>query len=584
LITTRADYLILEVDEHLAHIPWELIYVNKQFLCQRFNMGRIPATRRKMGECEQRDMKKPLSLWILANPSGDLENAALEGEKICNYMDRFLEKVRANFHSKVSPEQVRKEIKDYDWVHFAGHVDYDAKIPGQSGWRLTDGRFTADDIENMAVGKAMPAFVFSNACQSARTEKLKWKDDEDKSFGLVNAFISGGVKHYLGTSWKITDKPGSRFAPLFYKHILSGKTVGEAVRRARLRLMEDASDASWASYLLYGDPTISYFGQSQSADRVIKLSLTKEQTKVRKSVSRSDQSKRNLSLQKSHIAYSIIITLFLVCFGFILSDQMNQPNQAESVRTERLKLIEEKERKRQEEITQLLEALGKFADSSGALKFERPRSDGWTSEAPTLTVLFDPARNFVNQDKDKFIAITVQHRIIRHSHFRVLNRMSLDNLLRELILANSKSIPPENRLMPKLLSAKLILSIEVVHFEPKIFVLMHLADTREGHFVGIFTEQLEEFPPTPEQREKFTKALLETLKEHYPIRGKVSEVTDEKIILNIGENVGVKVGQRFRMVDKDAILKVVAVRADTCTVKMEKGEPVLKKGWRVKAI
>ena len=38
---TKAEHLSLYLDDQLVHIPWELLNDGQQFLCQRFNMGRL---------------------------------------------------------------------------------------------------------------------------------------------------------------------------------------------------------------------------------------------------------------------------------------------------------------------------------------------------------------------------------------------------------------------------------------------------------------------------------------------------------------------------------------------------------------
>ncbi len=39
LLTTDAENLILELDDDLVSIPWELLCIRNEFLCQRFNTG-----------------------------------------------------------------------------------------------------------------------------------------------------------------------------------------------------------------------------------------------------------------------------------------------------------------------------------------------------------------------------------------------------------------------------------------------------------------------------------------------------------------------------------------------------------------
>ena len=67
-----------------------------------------------------------------------------------------------------------------------------------------------------------------------------------------------GVRHYIGASWKIPDEMSLYGAREFYAQVIKGESVGEALRRARLRLIKDFGEGAfvWASYVLYGDPTI----------------------------------------------------------------------------------------------------------------------------------------------------------------------------------------------------------------------------------------------------------------------------------------------------------------------------------------
>ena len=93
---------------------------------------------------------------------------------------------------------------------------------------------------------SLPALIFSNACQSARTEEWGISENvQNEIFGLANAFILAGVKHYIGTFWEVLDEPSRRFALEFYKHMLNGLSIGDAVRQARLAVIDE-----------YGEETI----------------------------------------------------------------------------------------------------------------------------------------------------------------------------------------------------------------------------------------------------------------------------------------------------------------------------------------
>ena len=52
LKTSPIKDLILSLDEELIHIPWELLYTGEDFLCLRFNLGRVIRTKEKLSRSE----------------------------------------------------------------------------------------------------------------------------------------------------------------------------------------------------------------------------------------------------------------------------------------------------------------------------------------------------------------------------------------------------------------------------------------------------------------------------------------------------------------------------------------------------
>jgi S1-C subfamily serine protease/CHAT domain-containing protein len=252
LRATKAETLILYIDDHLVQIPWELLFDGSEFLSLRFNMGRIVSTRQTISLHKQREESPRLSLLVLADPQGNLENAYNEGILIRDTLPE--EKFRVDLKtSSVDGRYLKQHIRDYDLVHYAGHAYFDEKNPSQGGWVLSDGKWTSAEITKLTASGAMPFLVFSNACHSGRTSE--WSETE--IYGLANAFLLSGVTHYVGTFWEILDAPSSLFAAVFYESLGNGASVGEALRDARKRVFEEynGNNIIWASYMLYGDPS-----------------------------------------------------------------------------------------------------------------------------------------------------------------------------------------------------------------------------------------------------------------------------------------------------------------------------------------
>ena len=268
LYSSQNTDLILNIDEKLVGIPWELLFDGREFLSRRFAIGRIVTTRQVLTARSERILKPPFKVLVLADPEGDLNGSYSEGMALREFLDDRREMFRVDSKMRsINVAFVKKELRDYDIIHYAGHADYNVQSPCDSGWRLTDGRLTASEITAMGGLRPMPSLVFSHGCQTGQTKNWQIEDEyEQQIFGLANAYLVAGVQHYIGTFWDIPDKPSSQFAKSFYKFLAEGEKIGEAVRRTRQELIEAYGEETivWASYMLYGDPTFSFMSAQAS--------------------------------------------------------------------------------------------------------------------------------------------------------------------------------------------------------------------------------------------------------------------------------------------------------------------------------
>ncbi len=263
LKSAQISDLVLSIDEDLINIPWELLYDGSNFLCLNFNLGRVVRTKSEPNPVRYRSFSGIAKMLVMANPTNDLKSAYLEGINIRNQFDRRRNKVHIDFKStSIDKLYVKKNLCDYDMVHFAGHCEYELDNPEVSGWTLSDGRFTAADIMAMGSTVSLPSLIFSNACHSAKnTEDFLSEDYQKENYSLSSAFLFSGVRHYIGSIRRLEDDMSFRFAREFYAQLISGKSVGECIRAGRLNLIKEhgISNIAWASYLLYGDPNFTLF-------------------------------------------------------------------------------------------------------------------------------------------------------------------------------------------------------------------------------------------------------------------------------------------------------------------------------------
>lgn len=258
LRSTSSTTLSLDIDDRLMHVPWELLYDGDNFLCRKFNVGRIISTKQSIQDTQKRTSNGPLKMLVIADPKDDLQAAYKEGIKIRDELLDREDRLKVHLVSgRVDREFVRRHIRDFDIVHYTGHAEYDENNSGLSGWTMLDGTWTSSEVMNIKGETPFPLLVFSNACHSGRTEKRPvGKEYEKEIYGLASTFLHCGVTHYIGSFLEVLDTPGALFAIEFYKAVARNMSVGEAVRVAREQLIERYGERNiiWASYMLYGDP------------------------------------------------------------------------------------------------------------------------------------------------------------------------------------------------------------------------------------------------------------------------------------------------------------------------------------------
>ncbi len=571
LAHTDETHLLVETDDLLVRIPWELICLGDEFLCQRFSTGREVSTRQEISGGIGRKQSFPLKMWILANPGGNLAEAEAEGDALADLCDRINSTTRENrviadLTSEISPERVREKIRNYDFFHFAGHLHYDSRNPEQSGWVFKDGILSAGEVAKMAGGLKRPRLVFSNACQSACTGNWGYGDEADVFFGLVNAFLLAGAEHYIGTSWEIRDESAGRFGLRFYNRLFSGKSVGESLRLARQESINKDDDLCWAGYILYGDPRILYFGESA-------ISAGNAEKEIRVTGKASAGSARTNGQTKGRAREG--------ASPRIKANETSIPPKASRY------LFWESRRKIRFIFVSVLLALVMTAGLICYFQW-KIKPDDWTSVPLRMAVVFDP--DGFEADAEDMISAAIEIRLMEYSRVKLVDRMELKRSLDEMELNASDWMDSEKRLQSgRGLPANLRLDVGVTRFGPEPGVRMRLVENETGRYIDVYSNTWDAEASVVGQGNALSDALLEKLKALYPLRGRILDISDSGIQLNIGSDVGVGMGQKFRVVNGEAVtgdvvLHVVSVAENSSTAEMAGGKSELRKGERLEAV
>jgi hypothetical protein len=260
LLDTMPDrHLVIVHDRESSQIPWETLVVSRKAapalgggMSRRYMAGDLSIAK----WLEQRRREKTLSVLLVANPTNDLPSADAEGRRL---------EVLAQHHPGVKLKSLRRkqatkpallklfQSGDFDLVHYAGHAFFDAAAPESSGIVCAGGQVLSGR-ELSGLGN-LPSLVFFNACEAGRIRRgpsFNLRKRVEVSVGLAEAFLRGGVANYVGTYWPVGDDSAKAFAASFYRDLLAGRSIGDALLAARHELHRlDSID--WADYIHYGD-------------------------------------------------------------------------------------------------------------------------------------------------------------------------------------------------------------------------------------------------------------------------------------------------------------------------------------------
>ena len=599
LADTKSKDLILKMDNRLVQIPWELMYNGEEFFCERFNVGRMVKTQQMISGGVKKSLHSPIKMLIIADPKGDLPSAYEEGNKLRESFNLKTVSMTV-ISSEVSIEYLKRRLLHFDFIHYAGHADYDLKDPSLSGWILEDGKFTALDIRKFSGTSSMPALVFSNACQSGTTEEWQVEASvEEKIYGLANAFLLAGVQHYIGTFWKVLDEPSTKFAIEFYRELFAAQNIGQAMRSARRKLKEQygRENVFWASYLLYGDPTTQYFkglqsekfkqeyqhlppsisiSPTSSANQEMELLIqdrnlggvlwkTRSPSELMEKSWQAEQGHsqgQGSSLPKTHhskigyiTAFAAVFTLLYVFFPF-LKNQYNKKGSFSQNQVSDFSTMKASNTfipidwGSENSVSEFFQGILKKYRSERKTE----HLDSWTSRP--ITLFFNTGKS--NEEAQTAILI---HKIIqklqKNQRITILEREELDTILQELALSSSDLVASDSALrLGELLSSTLFNNCNLFKLDSKIHVTMRLIENETTVVKAAFSEEWEESSSADIIADRLCRQIIDAIEQHFPIQGKIKSVIDyDKVILNIGASHGLKSGWKLKVIKDQKIFQ-----------------------------
>ncbi|MHA1650014.1 MAG: CHAT domain-containing protein [Candidatus Helarchaeota archaeon] len=245
-------YLMIETGDLL--VPWELAYDGEDFLCIKYCLG-------KRVFDETRDFRPPPFcigkkilnvIFVGASPEGVPEISVKDELEL---FDVYNQTKRIILSKLIEPDAVKRKVLESlnkgDLIHLTCHGKFEEADPMESALLLSDDILTAKEIDQLEISNW--PLIFANACSTGAISKKVVGIG-----GIARSFLEAGAIAFLGPLFEIPDDIAVEFTKEFYNNLLyNDENLGEAILNTRKRLRDQFGGAFWATFSLYGDPTLS---------------------------------------------------------------------------------------------------------------------------------------------------------------------------------------------------------------------------------------------------------------------------------------------------------------------------------------
>jgi CHAT domain-containing protein len=270
----------LQIDDF--EIPWDFFHDGENFIMNDLATGNIvmePTEYKLIKPIEFG--KDKINVLIIGNPLGDLEYTSEESEEIRKALVNIfiVDEVKLLLGDDASKENVLKYLGSgkYQLIHYAGHTIFNEKVPAKSGLVLKDeviltGHELEATLKETNDQISYHPLIYLNSCDASRIKAVESKEGVVKFDGVSISLVRGGALGCVGNNWEVEDEAIKEFSISFYKLLLEGIPIGEALMKSRnliyakklkTFLYEDTQkeityeNRSWGSPKLFGEVQIS---------------------------------------------------------------------------------------------------------------------------------------------------------------------------------------------------------------------------------------------------------------------------------------------------------------------------------------
>lgn len=192
------------------------------------------------------------SFWF-----GPIPYSKEELEEIVTIFDEYKVPARGYFYNRAHRHEFITQARNYTILHIASHGFVNPEQPDLSGILLaappaatsiSDGIVYAGEFYNLDLNADL---VVLSSCESGTGDIIRGEG----LMAMTRGFLYSGAQNMIVSLWKVFDRQTKDLMIAFYRSVLSGNTYAEALRDAKLLMLEDELTAFphlWSGFILIG--------------------------------------------------------------------------------------------------------------------------------------------------------------------------------------------------------------------------------------------------------------------------------------------------------------------------------------------
>ena len=161
------------------------------------------------------------------------------------------------FYGDASERSFKRNAHRFRYLHLATHSFVNKNYRSLSGIAffkpadpdsIDDGVLYTSEIYDLNLNADL---IVLSSCESGNGEIV----DGEGIVGITRAFIHAGARNLLVSLWAVYDQYASKMMVKFYQHLLAGESYANALRKAKLAMLNDpgtAHPAIWSSFVFLG--------------------------------------------------------------------------------------------------------------------------------------------------------------------------------------------------------------------------------------------------------------------------------------------------------------------------------------------